>query len=525
MTQRRPAITRRDFIRAAGGAAIALPIADLLFPGEAAAQAPKKGGKLVYTSGSPNVQHKTLESARHPYFGIEIRTGNTYNQLTWVNEKLEVEPELATKWEAVSADQKTWEVEIRQGVRFHDGRDMRVEDVVASYELHKDPKIGTSFARDMLDKVERAGPTRVRFHLKSPNSEFAWWLAEYRQAIMPADAPEKMGYAGIGTGPFKFARIDPQRRVIYEANPNYWREGPYLEQLECVMQKGMDPLSAYISGQFDLVASLDPSLVAQLGARPDTRIDIADGGDQFLVVLPKHEGSPFLDKRVRQALTLAIDRDAVVRIVYGGKAGWVANDTHMTRANEEFLLRTPVRDVAKARQLLAEAGHPNGIKLPTLYYAPMFTEVGRVFQVVAESVKEAGITLPIEERPMSGYRQWRVEDKEKGLRHRFAMGPSGPRNAGANMFRMARPTYNESGYWHPSAKGDEYIALYARAMQTGDRVARRAIYHEMQRIVQDEVPALFITGRREIMAMRTSVRGLKAHPQHWSFGFDKVWRG
>jgi peptide/nickel transport system substrate-binding protein len=520
MTDRQSGFTRRAFLHAAG----AMTLADLLFPSEAKAQAPKKGGKLVYTSGSHNVQHKALETARHPYYGIEIRTSNTYNQLTWVNENLEVEPELATKWEAVSADQKVWEVEIRQGVKFHDGRDMRVEDVVASYELHKDPKLGTSFARDMLDKVEKAGPTKVRFLLKEPNSELGWWLAEYRQAIMPADALDKMGFAGIGTGPFKFAKIDPQRRVIYEANPNYWREGPYLETLECVMQKGMDPLSAYLSGQFDVVASLDPSLVGQLSARADTRLEFASAGDQFLVVLPKHEGSPFLDKRIRQALTLAINREAIIRIVYAGKAGWLPNDTHMTSVNEDFLAKTPLRDVAKAKQLLAEAGHPNGIKLPTLYFAPMFTEVARVFQVVSESVKEAGITLPIEERPLSGYRQWRVEDKEKGVRHRFAMGPSGTRNAGANMFRMARPTYNESGYWHPSPKGDEYIALYKKAMTTADRAARRAIYHEMQRILHDEVPALFVVGRREIHAQRASVMGLKAHPQHWSFGFDKVWR-
>lgn len=520
---RKKAFSRREFMRLAGGVA-ALPIAEALFTSSAQAQAPKKGGKLVYTSASHNVQHKALETARHPYYGIEIRTGNTYNQLTWVNENLEVEPELATKWEAVSADQKIWEVEIRQGVKFHDGREMRVEDVIASYELHLDPKLGTSFARDMLDKMEKAGPNKVRFFLKSSNSEFGWWLAEYRQAIMPADARDKMGYAGIGTGPFKFAKIDPQRRVIYEANPSYWREGPYLEQLECVMQKGMDPLSGYLSGQFDVIASIDPGLVAQLSTRSDTRIELAAAGDQFLVVLPKHEGSPFLDKRIRQALALAIDREAIQRIVYGGKGGWITNDTHMSRVNEDFLAKTPMRDVARAKRLLAEAGHPNGIKLPTLYFAPMFTEVPRVFQVMAESVKEAGIALPIEERPLSGYRQWRVEEKEKGTKHRFAMGPSGSRNAGANMFRMARPTYNESGYWHPSPKGDEYIALYNKAMTTGDRMARRAIYHEMQRILHDEVPAIFVAGRREVIAMRANVHGLKAHPQHWSFGFDKVYR-
>ena len=173
---------------------------------------------------------------------------------------------------------------------------------------------------------------------------------------------------------------------------------------------------------------------------------------------------------------------------------------------------------------MAEAGYPGGIKLPTLYYSSYYPEIDRIFQVASESVKDAGITMPIEKRPISGYRKWRVEDKKKTRKHRFAMGPVGPRNPGANMFRMARPTYNESGYWHPSKEGDRYIALYKKAMVTGDRIARRKIFHEMQRILQDEVPTIFLIGRRTTIAYRKNVHGLKAHSQQWSMRFNKVWK-
>ena len=125
---------------------------------------------------------------------------------------------------------------------------------------------------------------------------------------------------------------------------------------------------------------------------------------------------------------------------------------------------------------------------------------------------------------MAGYRKWRVEDKEKTRKHRFAMGSVGPRNPAMNLFRMARPTYNESGYWHPSAEGDRYILLYEKAMRTGDPMARRKIYHEMQRLLQEEVPAIFLTGRRETIAFRSNVHNLKAHPQHWSLRFTEVWK-
>jgi peptide/nickel transport system substrate-binding protein len=143
---------------------------------------------------------------------------------------------------------------------------------------------------------------------------------------------------------------------------------------------------------------------------------------------------------------------------------------------------------------------------------------------MAESVKDAGITMPIELKQKSGYRKWRVEDKKKTRKHRFAMGPVGPRNPAANLFRMARKTYNESGYWHPNAKGNDYIALYKKAMATGNSAQRREIYHEMQGILQDEVPSLFIIGRRAIDVFRSDVHGWKAHSQSWSGKFDTVWR-
>ena len=522
-------LSRRDVMIGAGAGAITLSLGELLFPFEAKAATPKKGGKLVYVGGSRNTKHKTLKKAMHPYYGVEIRTKNTYNQLTWVDEDLNVIPELATKWEAVTDDQTVWEVDVRQGVKFHDGRDMTADDVVASYKQHQHKKKGSSFVKKMLKKVEKIGPNRVRFVLLSPNSEFGWWAAEYRQVIMPADSIEKIGYSGVGTGPYKFVKIDPQRRAIYEANENYWGDkGPYLDTLEVVV--GVDMLNGFLSRQFDAILSIDPSWVKQLSATPNTVVDIAKAGNQAMAVLPKHEGSPFLDKRVRQALTLAVDREAIIKIVYGGDMGWIPNDTHMAPYNEDFLPRKVIRDVAKAKKLLAEAGYPNGIKLPTLYYAAYEPEYDRVFQVASESVKEAGITMPIEERPLAGYRKWRVADKvsvegsAKTRYHRFAVGGVGPRNAGANLFRMARPTYNESGYWHPSSQGSHYIALYEKAMKTGDTIKRREIYHEMQRLLQDEVPSLFVTGRRTIIAYRDNVHGLKAHSQKWSLHFTNVWK-
>src|SRR5690606_2150066 len=111
---------------------------------------------------------------------------------------LEVEPELATGWESDDA-QQVWEITLREGVKFHDGRDMTADDVLASFAFHQQK---TSFAKQIV-KVEKLGPFKVRMHLDQGNSEFPFILGEYQLMVMPAEPIETIGLAGIGTGPFR----------------------------------------------------------------------------------------------------------------------------------------------------------------------------------------------------------------------------------------------------------------------------------------------------------------------------------
>jgi peptide/nickel transport system substrate-binding protein len=144
--------------------------------------------------------------------------------------------------------------------------------------------------------------------------------------------------------------------------------------------------------------------------------------------------------------------------------------------------------VARAKKLLAEAGYPNGITLPTFYFTASWPEFPRVFQVVAQTVKEAGITLPIEQRPSDGYRDWRVEDKEKTRKHRFAYGPAGVRNPGVSLYRMRPGQQRERLLERPEGRGVH--ALYDHAVAERDPQQRPAHLPPMQFILQEEVPAI-----------------------------------
>ena len=516
-------LTRRDLI---GYSARGLALAGLagVFPGLALAQpAPKRGGTLVYANCSANRRGGDVSNSRHPYFMVDLITRSAYNSLLWVDTNLQLQGELAKAWGALDDRLETWEFVLHEGVRFHDGRELTAADVVSSFALHK----AKHWASAQIADVTASGRHKVQFRLKKGNAEFPYVVAEYDTMIMPADDnPDRIGLSGIGTGPFRIVSVDPQRRMVLERNEKYWREGPWLDRLEVVNREGQ--MEAAINGfrakQFDAVLNIDPRLVRQLEKEPDTEIVGATSGDHAVIVLPKHPGSPFNDKRIRQALALAVDREAIVRVVYGKNAGWVGNDSHLVAADPNFAARPVRRDVARARKLLAEAGHPNGITLPTLYYAPQWPEMARYFQVMQQTVKEAGITLPIEERPADGYAAFRTGDNDlsKGKFHKFAMTAVGSRNPGISLNRM-RGAFVESGHWR-GPEHDRYMDLYRRAMVTRDDTLRKRYYHEMQRILQEEVPAILPAGGDSILVRRKSVRNLNYHPQIWSIRFDEVWR-
>ncbi len=518
-------LTRRALMGRALAAPAFVAALDQALLGAAPARAQaKRGGTLVYAQCSGNRRGGDVNNTRHPYFMIDLITRSAYNTLTWVDEELNVVPELAAKLAPADDKLNVWEVTVREGVLFHDGREATANDWAASFELHR----RRNFASQQIQRTEVTGKYALRFHLDAGNSEFPYVLAEYDNVVMPAAPWETIGLSGIGTGPFRIVDSDPQRRMVFERNEKYWREGkPLLDRLEVVNREGQmeSAINGFRARQFDAVLNIDPRLVRQLQAEPDTDVVPATSGDQAVIILPKHPGSPFLDARIRRALAFAIDRDAIVRIVYGGtRWGWAGNDSHLAGTDPMFQPRPIGRDIAKAKALLAEAGYPNGITLPTLYYAPQWPEMGRYFQVIQETVKEAGINLPIEERPNDGYLNFRSGDADiaKANYHKFAYTAVGPRNPGISLFRM-RGANNESGYWSGPAH-DRYMALYREAMITADAGKRKAIYAEMQSLVFEETPAILPAGRKNVLIKRPSVVGLKNHPQHWSITWDEVGR-
>jgi peptide/nickel transport system substrate-binding protein len=150
---------------------------------------PKTGGKLVYGQTYPNWAVGNSDNGKHPYFWIDLLTRSIWNSLAWVDHDYNVQGELAESWSPVDDTLKVWDFKLREGVQFHNGKEMTSEDVVASINGHVAQK-ATSLFTKWLDKVEPQGKYGVRFTLKSPYAEWLFALAEYRIVIVPAAAAE-----------------------------------------------------------------------------------------------------------------------------------------------------------------------------------------------------------------------------------------------------------------------------------------------------------------------------------------------
>jgi peptide/nickel transport system substrate-binding protein len=524
-------MSKREFLQLLGLGAAAFGVQPLLFGGSAFAQdglptwaalpagsAPKTGGKLVYGQTYPNWAVGTSDNGKHPHFWIDLLTRSVWNCLLWVDHDYNLQGELAETWGPTDGTLKVWDFKLREGVMFHNGKEMTAEDAVASINAHVAQK-GSSFLNKWFEKVEAQGKYGVRFTLNASYAEFPFALAEYRLTICPAAAPDVVLTDGIGTGPFKLVEVDNRRGFKAVRNENYWLKGrPFVDELEGYVVNSQTAINGFRSGQFNAVFNIDPTTAGQYESAGGI-VHKSKGGDQFLLSMPKNLDIAWNDPKVREAISLSIDRDAINTIVYQDPGSWVGNDTQMSGLNREFVSRAKPYDVERAKQLLSEAGHPNGIDLPPIVFSPSFPEMPRVMAIAVESLKKAGINLDIREMPTDGFDAY--VKQVNAPYGRPAGGLVGPRNPAINLGRMVTNDTESAGW--KGEKQEAFAKLYGEAIAEPNDEKRLEMYQELQKIVQSDTPAIVLGGRRNMLAHAPSVKNLKSHSQNWGSRFDDFW--
>jgi peptide/nickel transport system substrate-binding protein len=391
-------------------------------------------------------------------------------------------PSLAESW-TVSRDGLTYEFVIRKNARFHNGDPVTAEDVKFSFERYSGG--GAKLLKDKVKEVQVVAPNRARFVLKEAWPDF---LASYGTSatgagwIVPKKYVERVGDEGfkkapIGAGPYRFVSFNAGVELVLEAFPEYWRKAPSVKRL--VMRSIPEEstrAAAVRTGEVDLTYLLSAPIAEELRRQPGMRIAAPlVYGIYWLDFLDQWDKkSPWSDRRVRQAAALVIDRNALNQAEMLG-LGRITGAFVPPSFDFALAVEPPKLDPTRARQLLAEAGYPNGFDAGDLTPLPPYTALG---EAVGNYLQGIGIRSRVRTMERAAYLSaWR-EKKLRGL----LIGATG---AAGNAAARLEPFFTRNGIY---AYGSlpEIDELFQRQAREPDRKAREAVLHQIQRIVADQ---------------------------------------
>src|SRR5438552_6610341 len=312
-------------------------------------------------------------------------------------------PSLAESW-SMSPDGLVYELILRKGVRFHNGEPVTAEDVKFSFERYRG--ISAKTLKDRVAAVETPDPGRVRFRLKQPWPDFMTVLGTPATGagwIVPKKYVEKVGDDGfkktpVGAGPYKFVSFTPGIELVLEANEHYWRKVPSVKRL--VFRSITDEstrLAALKRGEVDVAYSIRGALAEELQRTPGLTLKPNYQPGTFCLVFAEQwdPKSPFHDKHVRLATSLAVDRHAINRAETMGLSKITGS---MIPHTFELFWQppAPLYDPQKTKQLLAQAGYPNGFDAGDYFCDASYSNLGEAVVNYLRAACIRTLSLPLE---------------------------------------------------------------------------------------------------------------------------------
>lgn len=426
-------------------------------------------------------------------------------------EDLVLRPALATSWKP-NQDGSVWTFTLRPGVTFHDGSPMTADDVVASIERLANPKNGAS-ALSVFKGVLSAGGARkvndhtVAFHLDAACGNFPYYVSSdnYNAIIIPKSYKGDFEKSWVGTGPFKIEKYTPKVGASFTRFDGYW-----------------GPKALPRRTEFGFYQDLQSEVLALQGKQVDLIVEIAVQGGQALLHDPEiailalrsasHEElhmrcdmAPFTDKRVRRALALTLNRPALVKGLFQGKAD-IGNESPFApiypSTNSSVAQRQ--QNIAEAKQLLTAAGHPDGfdVRLTT----EKFIMIPQYAELVQDFAKAAGIhvTLKVENQgAYYGKAQFGQSDWLDSIVGITDYGHRGVPNVYLSAALSSGGPWNAAHFKDPAY--DRLVAQYVAAL---DLEAQRAASGKIETLLLDETPVIFAYFNNYLAAVRKNLKGV-----------------
>jgi peptide/nickel transport system substrate-binding protein len=391
-------------------------------------------------------------------------------------------PSLAESWSA-SPDGLAYEFVLRKGARFHNGDPVTAEDVKFSFERYRGAAYRT--LKDRVAAVEIPDPGRVRIRLKEPWPDFMTFYTDATGAgwIVPKKYVEKVGDEGfkkapVGAGPYKFVSFTPGVELILESFDQYWRKPPSVKRLVFkAIPDESTRLAALKRGEVDVAYAVRGELAEQLRRTPGLTLKPIVGQGTFWVYFTEQwdPKSPWNDRRVRLAANHAIDRAGINQAELLGFARVIWS---IIPSSFQFYWQPPgyAYDPAKAQQLLAEAGYPNGFDAGEYFCDVVFTNVA---EPVLNNLRAVGIQAKLRPLERAAFFKGYAEKKHRGL-IQGASAAFGNAATRIEAFVASGGTYAYGSY-------SDIDGLFREQAAELDQKRREVVLHRIQQLMHDKV--------------------------------------
>jgi peptide/nickel transport system substrate-binding protein len=546
----RGAMSRREFIRCATllgvSAATAYSMAGMAAPVMAGNTLPfpavepgaKRGGRLRIGEMVARMD----DPATYNWNEMANQTRPMLEYLTMVGADNVVRPMLIESWQP-SADLKTWTLRVRNGVMWHNGEELSAEHVAWNIRRWSDPSLGSSnlglstFAalteftgskdakgkparRPLKNGVEVLDSRTVRLNLGQPVLSVAEDCGEFCTLVVHPSFKAPLSHNPIGTGPYTLAELRVGDRCILKRitkttdgkDFHYWGGEVYVDEIHFYHYEQENQTAALASGSVDAIYEVSVEQIELAQSIPGAQLLSVETA-QTLCCRMQVDVKPFDDIRVRRAVVKAADNPAIRRLVFGAH-GSVANNFHVAPVHPEYFPLGPaVRDVAGARQLLKEAGYPQGIDLTIVVGNNDGPWQQAACEALRDQVKEAGINLAVSVVPATKF--WEIWTKVPFGATSWAHRPLGTM-ALAQAYRTGA-SWNESHFSDP-----EFDQALSDAEASIDVAARKAKMQKVEKILRDAAVMVQPFWRPVFILASGKVHGYKAHPAR-QMQLNKVW--
>ncbi len=498
------------------GVIIAVLVGSMLGPSAADAQ---KKTLVVALNQDPDILDPTLSRT---YVG-RIVYAQMCEKLYDIDEGLKIFPQLAAELPAFSDGGKTVTIKLRPGVKFNDGTPMNAEAVRFSLDRHLHMKGSNRRSEiELITAIEVVDPLTVRLKLKAPFAPLVATLADRAgMPVSPAQANklgEKFGTAPVCVGPWSFVERVPQDRIVLEKSAHYFDPGQarFDKLIFRIIPDDNVRLANLRSGDIDFMHLVAPT--DSLSLKKEGRFEVASvtgiGYQGITINLrnktgkapqpPGNLGTPLAnDPRVREALDLSIDRQALNQVAWDGQYTPGCTPISPVSPFHDKARKCPGRDVAKAKQLLAAAGQAGGYSFElTIVNDPQARRVGEVIQGMA---REAGFNISLRPSEFASA----LTDDDNGKLQAFAIGWSGRVDPDGNMHQF----HTCGGSLNTTHVCDETVdALLNKAREVSDQGERAKLYREAIDRIKARRNIIYLTHANYIVAYPKNLKGYKAVP-------------